>query len=77
MMLGMYGLSSALEYVRSFIVIRIDAKLDMHLNARVYTAAFETNLSSRASTRQSLNDLTSGQPRRLGVGFTIDKICYQ
>src|ERR1700709_1795104 len=47
MMLGMYGLSSALEYVRSFIVIRIGAKLDMHLNVRVYTAAFETNLKQQ------------------------------
>ena len=60
MMLGMYGLSSALEYVRSFIVIRIGAKLDMHLNARVYTAAFETNLKQQGvNAGQSLNDLTT------------------
>ncbi|SAL12420.1 type I secretion system ATPase [Caballeronia udeis] len=60
MMLGMCGLSAALEYVRSFIVIRIGAKLDMHLNARVYTAAFETNLKQQGSNAgQSLNDLTT------------------
>jgi ATP-binding cassette, subfamily C, bacterial exporter for protease/lipase len=60
MMLGMCGLSSALEYVRSFIVIRIGAKLDMHLNVRVYTAAFETNLKQQgANAGQSLNDLTT------------------
>ncbi|MFL9922585.1 type I secretion system permease/ATPase [Paraburkholderia fungorum] len=60
MMLGMYGLSSALEYVRSFIVIRVGAKLDMHLNARVYTAAFETNLKQKGvNAGQSLNDLTT------------------
>lgn len=60
MMVGMCGLSSALEYVRSFIVIRIGAKLDMHLNTRVYTAAFETNLKQQGvNAGQSLNDLTT------------------
>ncbi|MGF7136358.1 ATP-binding cassette subfamily C exporter for protease/lipase [Paraburkholderia sp. EB58] len=59
-MLGMYAITSALEYVRSFIVIRIGAKLDMHLNERVYTAAFETNLKQRGvNAGQSLNDLTT------------------
>jgi ATP-binding cassette, subfamily C, bacterial exporter for protease/lipase len=59
-MVGMYALTSALEYVRSFIVIRIGAKLDMHLNARVYTAAFETNLKQQGvNAGQSLNDLTT------------------
>ncbi len=59
-MLGMYALTSALEYVRSFIVIRIGAKLDMHLNTRVYTAAFETNLKQQGvNAGQSLNDLTT------------------
>jgi ATP-binding cassette subfamily C exporter for protease/lipase len=60
MMLGMYGFSSVLEYVRSFIVIRIGGKLDMHLNSRVYTAAFETNLKQQGvNAGQSLNDLTT------------------
>lgn len=59
-MLGMFALTSALEYVRSFIVIRIGAKLDMHLNTRVYTAAFETNLKQGGvNAGQSLNDLTT------------------
>ncbi|MGA7816432.1 type I secretion system permease/ATPase [Caballeronia sp.] len=58
--LGMFGLSSALEYVRSFVVIRVGTKLDMHLNARVYTAAFETNLKQQGvNAGQSLNDLTT------------------
>jgi ATP-binding cassette, subfamily C, bacterial exporter for protease/lipase len=60
MMLLMYGLSSALEYVRSFIVIRLGGKLDMQLNERVYTAAFEKNLKlQNASAGQALNDLTA------------------
>jgi len=59
-MLVMTGMSSALDYVRSFIVIRIGGKLDMHLNSRVYTAAFETNLKQRGvSAGQALNDLTT------------------
>jgi ATP-binding cassette subfamily C exporter for protease/lipase len=60
MMLGMYAFSSVLEYVRSFIVIRVGGKLDMHLNSRVYTAAFETNLKQQGvNAGQSLNDLTT------------------
>lgn len=60
MMLVMYALSSALEYVRSFVVIRVGGKLDMHLNTRVYTAAFETNLKQRGvAASQPLNDLTT------------------
>jgi ATP-binding cassette, subfamily C, bacterial exporter for protease/lipase len=60
MMLGMYALSSALEYVRSFVVIRIGGKIDMHLNTRVYTAAFESNLKQRGlAASQPLNDLTT------------------
>lgn len=60
MIVGVYALTVALEYVRSFIVIRIGAKLDMHLNARVYIAAFEANLKqSGLNAGQSLNDLTT------------------
>ncbi|HKR47626.1 MAG TPA: type I secretion system permease/ATPase [Paraburkholderia sp.] len=60
MMLGMYALMSALEYVRSFVVIRVGGKIDMHLNTRVYTAAFETNLKqSGVAASQPLNDLTT------------------
>ncbi|AQV96491.1 type I secretion system permease/ATPase [Cupriavidus necator] len=59
-MLGLYAFSSALEYVRSFIVIRVGAKLDLHLNTRVYTAAFETNLKQRGvNAGQALGDLTT------------------
>ena len=60
MMVGVYALTVALEYVRSFIVIRIGVRLDMHLNTRVYIAAFEANLKqSGLNAGQSLNDLTT------------------
>jgi ATP-binding cassette subfamily C exporter for protease/lipase len=60
MMLGAYVLMSALEFVRSFVLIRVGARLDMQMNKRVYTAAFEHNLK-RAGTNagQALQDLTN------------------
>jgi ATP-binding cassette subfamily C exporter for protease/lipase len=60
MMLGAYLFVSALELVRSFVLVRVGARFDMDLNKRVYTAAFEQNLK-RAGTNagQSLQDLTN------------------
>ena len=45
-MLGMFGMMSLLEYVRSMVVIRIGSQLDMRLNTRIYTAAYEANLKT-------------------------------
>ncbi|GKS68186.1 ATP-binding cassette, subfamily C, exporter for protease/lipase [Nitrosomonas sp. PY1] len=59
-MLGAYVFMGALEFVRSFVLIRVGAKLDMKLNKRVYTAAFEQSLKMGDSNAgQALNDLTS------------------
>ena len=59
-MLGMFGMMSLLEYVRSMVVIRIGSQLDMRLNTRVYTAAYEANLKNGSSdARQMLSDLTN------------------
>ncbi len=44
MVLGAFLCMSALEFVRSFVLIRVGAQLDMKLNKRIYTAAFEANL---------------------------------
>ena len=50
----------ALEFVRSYIVIRVGAKLDMQLNKRIYTAAFEQNLKrGGGNAGQALQDLTN------------------
>ncbi|WP_168409568.1 type I secretion system permease/ATPase [Erwinia amylovora] len=58
-MLGLFGMMSLLEYVRSMVVIRIGSQLDMRLNTRVYTAAYEANLKNGSSDAgQMLNDLT-------------------
>ena len=60
MAVGAYVFMSALEFVRSFILIRVGAKLDEKLNKRVYTAAFEQSLRKAGGTAgQALQDLTA------------------
>ena len=55
-----YVVMSALEFVRSFVLIRIASQLDMQLNQRVYTAAFEQNLKrAGGNAGQALQDLTT------------------
>lgn len=59
-MLGAYIFMGALEYVRSFVLIRVGAQFDLKLNKRVYTAAFEQSLRLRDSNAgQALQDLTN------------------
>ena len=68
--LGLYGLISALEHVRSMIVIRIGAKIDAFLNQRIYTAAFEQNLrGAGVNAGQALNDLTTIRQFVTGSGM--------
>jgi ATP-binding cassette subfamily C exporter for protease/lipase len=60
LMLAGYLFMSLLELVRSFVLVRLGAKLDMDLNKRVYTAAFEQNLKAAGGNAgQSLADLTN------------------
>ncbi|WP_353232796.1 type I secretion system permease/ATPase [Pseudomonas helleri] len=60
MILGLFGLMGALEWVRSLVVIRLGTQMDMRLNQRVYDAAFEAQLSTGSpAAGQALNDLTS------------------
>lgn len=59
LVLGAFAFMSALEFIRSFVVIRVGAKLDMQMNKRIYTAAFEQNLKrGGGNPGQALNDLT-------------------
>ena len=70
LMLGAYAVLSALEFVRSFVLIRVGAKLDMHMNKRVYTAAFEQNLKrGGGNAGQSLQDLTQLRQFLTGNGL--------
>ena len=51
---------AALEFVRSFVLIRVGSQLDMKLNRRIYTAAFEQNLKQAGGNAgQALQDLTA------------------
>jgi ATP-binding cassette subfamily C exporter for protease/lipase len=60
MMLGACLLISALELVRTFILVRVGAHFDMQLNQRIYSAAFQQNLKqSGTSAGQALQDLTN------------------
>jgi ATP-binding cassette, subfamily C, bacterial exporter for protease/lipase len=60
MVVGAFLFMSALEFVRSFVLIRVGAQLDMKLNKRVYTAAFEANLKKAGGNAgQALQDLTA------------------
>lgn len=70
MAIGLYGLISLLEHVRSMVVIRIGAKMDAYLNQRIYTAAFEQNLKkSGVNAGQALNDLTTIRQFVTGSGM--------
>jgi ATP-binding cassette subfamily C exporter for protease/lipase len=60
MIVGAYLVMSALELVRSFVLVRVGAKFDMDLNKRVYSAAFEQNLKQAGGNAgQALQDLTN------------------
>ena len=60
MVVAMYGFMGLLEWLRSFVVIRLGTRLDMQLNQGVYATAFEANLQARrGSAGQALQDLTS------------------
>jgi len=70
MMLGAYLFVSALEFVRSFLLIRLGAKLDMKLNKRIYTAAFEKNLKrADGNAAQALSDLAGVRQFLTGNGL--------
>lgn len=58
--LGAFAFMSALELIRTFVLVRVGARFDMQLNKRVYTAAFEQNLKKAGGNAgQSLSDLTN------------------
>lgn len=68
--LGAYGLMSTLEFIRSFVLIRLGAQLDIKLNKRIYTAAFEQNLKrSGANAGQYVQDLTQIRQFLTGNGL--------
>jgi ATP-binding cassette subfamily C exporter for protease/lipase len=70
MVLGAFLFIAALEFVRSFILIRVGARLDMGLNRRIYTAAFESNLKKAGGNAgQALQDLSTVRQFLTGNGL--------
>ena len=70
MMLGLYVLMSLLEFARSSVLIRMGNRLDMTLNSRIFTAAFERNLRrAGGNPSQALHDLTSVRQFLTGNGL--------
>lgn len=60
LMLGAYLFMSALEVIRSFVLVRVGARFDMMLNKRIYSASFEQNLKQAGGNAgQALSDLTN------------------
>lgn len=70
MAVGAFLFMSALELVRSFILIRVGAQLDMKMNKRIYTAAFEQNLKrAGGNAGQALQDFTTIRQFLTGQGL--------
>ncbi|WP_287878833.1 type I secretion system permease/ATPase [Aquitalea sp.] len=70
MVVGLYGLMAVLELVRSAVLIRVGNRLDMQLNFRVFTAAFERNLRrNNGNASQALHDLTTLRQFLTGNGL--------
>ena len=68
--IGFYMLISALEWVRSRILIRVGAEFDAALNTRVFNAAFMTNLrTAGANAGQATADLTTVRQFITGNGL--------
>lgn len=69
MILGAYLLMSALELIRSFVLVRVGAAFDMELNKRIYSASFEQNLKKAGGNAgQALSDLTTVRQFLTGNG---------
>lgn len=70
LIVGLYAMMSLLEAVRSFVLVRVGARLDLNLNTRVFTAAFERNLTKSGSNAgQALHDLTTVRQALTGAGL--------
>lgn len=66
---GLFGLMTLLEWVRSMVMGRVGAQLDLDMNARVFNATFERNLRRAGQNpAQALHDLTSLRQTLTGAG---------
>lgn len=69
-LLGMYALMGALEWVRSLVVLRLGTGFDRKLAPRIYDAAFSANLKTgKLNAAQPLDDLQ--QLRQFATGQSL------
>lgn len=67
--LGLFALMSAMEWIRSMLLVRIGARLDLQMNQRVFNATFERNLRlAGQNPAQALHDLTAMRQTLTGAG---------
>ena len=70
LVVGLFGLLSVFEWVRSRILVRAGTSLDMRLNNRTFEAAFENYLRSKGgNAQQALGDLTNIRQFLTGNGL--------
>ena len=70
--LGVYASSSAIEWIRSRILIRAGAKLEEEINQKVFTSAFQSVLKKIGTDpRQAISDLTNVRQFLTGNGLQI------
>ncbi|WP_194790362.1 type I secretion system permease/ATPase [Pseudomonas sp. UFMG81] len=70
LVVGLFLLMSALEMLRTRVLIRVGNRLDMALNRRIFGAAFERNLSrAGGSPGQALQDLAQVRQFLTGNGL--------
>ncbi len=59
LVLGLFAIMGILEALRSRILVRVSARMDMLLNQRLFDAMFDANLRGRGPGSQPLDDLTN------------------
>jgi len=70
LIVGVFILMGALEMIRTFVLTRVGARLDVDLNRRVFTAAFQRNLARPGSnTAQALGDMTTVRQTLTGAAL--------
>lgn len=70
LVVGLYAMMGALELVRSRILVRVSARLDMAVNSRLFAAMFDANLRGSGQTgAQPMSDLSTLRQFLTGQGL--------
>ncbi|MBK7954026.1 MAG: type I secretion system permease/ATPase [Candidatus Accumulibacter sp.] len=68
--LALFALMALLEWIRTMVLVRVGARLDLDVNGRVFDATFERNLRQAGQNpAQALNDLASMRQTLTGAGL--------